>query len=147
MQSKKGRHRIKAEDIFTSDANIRQQNVDRNFGQSPPKTIIVYTIFGKHDHLDDNGNPILNNEESDMGFAKEVVTQTDRKFFVKQGDNGRLYNPIGTLDEGTHSKHRHHTDIKRWRYRQVNWKIFTLYLAFLRTKNTAYHKNAEREII
>jgi len=38
------------------------------------------------------------------------------------------------------------TGKKAWDFKQVNAKVFEMYLTFLRTKNRAWLTNAEREL-
>ena len=145
------RVRIKRADIFDPTAQVDTIEPDRDFGREPERDVVCYTFYGQHDYLDADDNPTLMDidgveaEERDLAFAKAVTVNGRTRFFIKQGDNGRLFNPIGMTDQWTHNKFRHHTGSKQWNFVEVSPRAFGFYLDFLRTKNTAYHKNAERE--
>jgi hypothetical protein len=111
---------------------------------------VCYTLFGQHDYLDENDMPCLFDdeipaEESDFAYAKTVTVNNKTKFFVKRGDHGKLFNPIGMSDEWTHRDFRNKTGKKQWNFMEVNERVFTFYIRFLKSKNTAHHMNAERE--
>lgn len=105
---------------------------------------IFYTIFGKHDWLDDEGFPRVNKEAPDA-YAKSISGNTKTKFFVKRGRYGKLYNPIGLYSEGTANKQLRHAGKPEWEFREETEKVFDFYIRFLKTKNSAWLNNAERE--
>lgn len=109
------------------------------------KTIAYYTIFGKHDDLDENRNPIVA-KENENAFAKKVVSNTKTRYYIKTGVYGKIYNPIGLYSEGTSAKFLAKTGKPAWQFKEVNSKIFDMYVSFLRTKNIAWLNNAEREM-
>lgn len=109
------------------------------------KIVTCYTIFGKHDELDNDRNPIIN-QENDNAFAKKTVTPNKTRYFVKTGAYGKIYNPIGLYSEGTSAKFMAKTGKPAWQFKEVNNKIFDMYVSFLRTKNIAWLNNAEREM-
>ena len=102
-----------------------------------------YTIFGKHDWLDDEGFPRLDVEGADT-YAKSMTGNERTKFFVKRGRHGRLYNPIGLYSEGTANKQLRHAGKPEWEFREATEKTFNFYIKFLKTKNSAWLSNAER---
>ena len=145
------RDRLTDKDIYMPKADIPTEEIDRDFGTIPDRDVFCYTMSGKHDYLDEKDNPVLMDtdeeeaEDRDLTFAKRVQVKGGAvRYFIKQGPDGRLFNPLG-FDEWTHNKTRHRTGEKIWSYHEVSPQAFSLYLKFLRTKNTAYHKNAERE--
>ena len=103
-----------------------------------------YTIFGKHEWIDEEGFPRLHNENSDA-YAKSVTGNTRTRFFVKRGRHGKLYNPIGIYSEGTANKQLRHTGRLEWEFKESTQKVFNFYIRFLKTKNSAWLNNAERE--
>ena len=117
--------------------NQSAANVDKN--------IELYTIIGKHQFLDENKNPRLNTETSDA-CAKKIITDKSTKFYIKTGIYGKVYDPIGLYSEGTSAKFLARAGKKAWEFKQVNSKVFDMYLSFLRTKNKAWLNNAEREL-
>lgn len=151
LQTQRGRVRLRDKDIFVPGNDVPHEEVDRDFGEEvPEREVYCYTIAGDHDYLDGQGNPALMDTEDEEAedraetFAMKVLTSSGTtRYFIKQGPDGRLFNPLG-IDEWTHNKTRKGGD-KVWHYHQVGSEAFDLYIKFLRTKNTAYHKNAERE--
>ena len=103
-----------------------------------------YTIFGKHDWLDDEGFPRINEETPDA-YAKSISGNSETKFFVKRGRYGKLYNPIGLYSEGTANKQLRHAGKPEWEFKKETEKVFNFYINFLKTKNSAWLNNAERE--
>lgn len=124
---------------MTNDFFIKQnkENVD--------KSTELYTIIGKHQFLDKNKNPRTNTETNDT-CAKKISSGSSVKFFIKTGIYGKIYDPIGLYSEGTSAKFLARAGKKAWDYKQVNNKVFDMYLSFLRTKNKAWLTNAEREL-
>ena len=97
----------------------------------------LYTIFGKHDWLD-NGE--------DSKSAQIHAKLSGSKMYVKRGRHGHLFNPIGLYSEGTEYKQKRHAGKPEWELKPVNKKAFDFYINFLKTKNVAWLRNAEREI-
>lgn len=142
---------LRDNDIFIPNADIPHEEIDRDFGEPTLKReVYCFTLIGQHDYLDEHDNPALMDtekeeaEDRDLAFAKKVITKNRSRHFIKQGPDGRLFNPLG-IDEWTHNKTKHKTGEKVWHYTEVSPEAFDLYMKFLRTKNVAYHKNAERE--
>ncbi|NDB58966.1 hypothetical protein EB001_10995, partial [bacterium] len=69
-----------------------------------------------------------------------------RKFFIKIGTYGKVFNPIGMYSEGQNNKFLSKIGRQEWQFKEVNEKTFDLYLNFLSTKNIAWLSNAEREL-
>ena len=132
------------------------------------KTTLAFTLAGEHDELtdeygepvaDDKGFPLLydiqNNqtgkitpaEELKNAYAKVTYTGTKARYYVKRSGSGKFYNPIGTYEEGRHTKQLKHAGKAEWEYKEVNNRVFINYLNFLRSRNLAWLLNAEREAI
>jgi hypothetical protein len=109
------------------------------------KTYEFYTLIGKHKFLDNNKNPRLDTENDDT-FAKKIIGTNSTKYYIKTGTYGKIYNPIGLFSEGTANKFMSKIGKKAWQFKEVNSKIFDMYVNFLKTKNTAWLTNAEREL-
>jgi len=118
---------------------------DVNLNESGESDTEYYTIIGKHQFIDANKNPRCNTETSEV-CAKKVTSQAVTKFYIKTGVYGKIYNPIGMFSEGTAAKFLARAGKKAWDYKQVNSKVFDMYLSFLKTKNKAWLNNAEREL-
>ena len=104
-----------------------------------------YTVIGQHKFLDNDKNPRLD-KESDKVFAKKIISNNKSKFYIKVGTYGKIYNPIGLYSEGTENKFLSKIGKRAWEFKEVNNKIFDMYVSFLRTKNIAWINNAEREM-
>lgn len=110
------------------------------------RVVECYTVFGEHKYMDDNNNPRLDSE--DKALAKKVsVDGGSPKFYIKVGTYGKIYNPIGLYSEGHSEKFLAKIGRKQFEFKEVNQKIFDMYVAFLSTKNLAWLNNAERELI
>lgn len=103
-----------------------------------------YTIYGKHDFLDENKNPRINNENNSL--AKSITVNNKTKYYIKVGSYGKVYNPMGLYSEGTSNKFLAKVGKNAWEFTEVNQKVFDMYVSFLRTKNQAWLNNAEREM-
>lgn len=121
--------------------NIFQSNKENK----SEKIYEFYTIIGKHKFLDKDKNPRLENENDDT-FAKKIMVDNNIKYYIKIGTYGKIYNPIGLFSEGTANKFISKIGKKAWQFKEVNFKIFNMYINFLKTKNTAWLNNAEREM-
>lgn len=152
--NKPSRTRIRSSDLMSSMYSPKEQKV-RSADVEEPGTI-VYTIFGKHDDVDNEGKPTLSNveyegespllaERRDDAYAKVVVSEDRNRYYVKQGPNGKLFNPVGLYQEGKVTRKR--AGESQWKFREVNKKVFDLYTQFLKTKNIAWLTNAEREVV
>lgn len=103
-----------------------------------------YTIMGDHDYLDEAKNPLAKTD-NDKVVAKKLVN-TKTRYFVKAGPYGKLFNPIGLYSEGLGNRFVAKSGKNLWSFKEVNNKVFDLYVSFLKTKNTAWLTNAEREM-
>lgn len=118
----------------------------QNNSKQPNKIYQYFTILGDHEFLDDNGNP-RTKEENNKVVAKSVTTDSHPpRYYVKVGTYGKLYNPIGLYSEGQNAKFLSKIGRKQFEFKEVNQKIFDLYINFLTTKNLAWLNNAEREM-
>ena len=116
----------------------------------PQSYSINFTIFGQHDKTVDiygeeqeNGYPQTLKEERICAIVKYTGNNPAR-YFVKVNDRGELFDPIGMYSEGQLNKDLKHAGKKEWRLKEVNNKIFSFYLNYLKTKNKAWLNNAIR---
>lgn len=131
---------MKAENcIFTQEAKTN------NITQGDSATE-YYTILGDHDFIDSNDKP-RTKEENKNTLAKCVISDSSKKFYIKIGTYGKIYNPMGMFSEGKNEKFIAKIGRKEYNFKQVNQQIFDMYLNFLSTKNMAWLNNAERELI
>lgn len=130
-------------------------NIDRKSKVDPlkptgvrTKQTVCFTIFGQHDELVDiegnkieNGFPCTEDKEKEMA---KIIYVNPPKYYVKVDSSGMLYNPMGLYEEGLLNKDLKYK--KQWDYREVNKKVFNLYINFLKTKNQAWLTSANREM-
>lgn len=118
---------------------------NKNKAESNAKTTELFTLIGQHNFLDENKNPRTNTENNRV-YAKKINTPFSNKYYIKVGTHGKIYNPIGLYSEGTANKFLSKIGRKAWEFKEVNSKVFDMYINFLRTKNIAWLNNAEREM-
>ena len=113
--------------------------------------IIYFTFSGKEDQritLDgeqsNDGYPVVYYEENNV-YAKRTFYDNEGRYryFIKRGDRGTLINPIDMYNEGRHEKVVH--GLSSVKFSEVPKKAFVHYINFLKTKNVAHLRNAERE--
>lgn len=105
-----------------------------------------FALLGDHDFLDDQNRPRCD-EENNKVVAKAVTTDSrPTRYYIKVGTYGKIYNPIGLYSEGKNSKFLAKIGRKEFEFKEVNQKVFDLYINFLSTKNLAWLNNAEREL-
>lgn len=120
--------------MFLQNNNTTQRNVE------------CFAVLGSQAYFDDQNRPRTDDE--DKALAKSVsVDGRPRKYYIKVGTYGKIYNPIGLYTEGHSEKFLAKIGRKQFEYKEVNQKIFDMYINFLTTKNLAWLNNAEREMI
>lgn len=131
---------MKAENcIFTQAAKPNEVTTDTSSTE-------YYTILGDHDFIDSDNKP-RTKEENKKTLAKCVTSDSSKKFYIKTGTYGKIYNPMGMFSEGKSEKFVAKIGRKEYNFKQVNQQIFDMYVNFLSTKNIAWLNNAEREMI
>lgn len=101
-------------------------------------------MLGSQSSVDNDGNPICDDKKTALAYVKN--TNTDQQFYIKVGTYGKIFNPIGLYSEGKQNKFLSKIGKDEFSFTRVNSKVFDMYLNFLRTKNTAWLNNAEREL-
>lgn len=138
-------HKDMAKSIVTTKAAVPGGYTDRNFGREPKRETLCFTMFGKHEYLNDDSNPVVEDENNTDVLAKVVVVNNGNpRYLIRRDSNGRFFNPLG-IDEGKHLKFIHQAGKEQFEFRAVNKSVFDSYLSFLRTKNVAHLRTAERE--
>lgn len=117
----------------------------RNHSETKRETQ-YYSMIGDHDFLDDDNRPRSNTENSKVVAKSIKVEDRPKRFYLKVGNHGRIFNPIGLFSEGTNTKFLSKIGRKEWEFKEVNQKVFDMYINFLTTKNIAWLTNAEREM-
>jgi len=90
---------------------------------------------------------LISSEDEDKIFAKSQANS----FFVKKGkvgaDASHLLNPNSMwFNEGDEKAFDKRSGRKAFEFAKVTENCFNLYVKFLKTKNPAHLRNAEREI-
>ena len=107
---------------------------------------IVYTVLGKEENQDSDGNPLISDKDAPHACAMKSPVSKQYKYYIKRGGTGnRLFNPVDNLTNQTGAEV--YNGVPRWQYREVNKTAFDYYLFFLKTKNPKYYTLAEREVI
>lgn len=109
------------------------------------REVQCYTILGSQEFFDDNNKPRTNDENKALAKCVHVGNHPPR-FYIKVGTYGKIYNPIGLYSEGHSEKFLAKIGRKQFEYKEVNQKVFDMYITFLTTKNLAWLNNAEREL-
>ena len=122
---------------------------DSIFKMDQNKTEIIseytrYVLFGEHDDIDFEGNPITDDEKKCLAYIKNL--NGDKQYYLKIGPHGKIYNPIGLYSEGKSNKFLSKVGKQEYNFTKINSRVFNMYLNFLRTKNLAWLNNAEREL-
>ena len=102
-----------------------------------------YTILGDHDYIDNDDHP---RSEESKAMAKSITANNNTRYFVKIGTYGKIFNPIGLHSEGRQDKFLSKIGRKEWEFKEVNLKVFDLYINFLKSRNIAWLNNAQREL-
>lgn len=103
-----------------------------------------YTLLGEHDFIDEN-DFTRTSSETPKTYAKSISGKRE-KYYIKTGSYGKIYNPMGMFAEGKANKFVAKLGKKEFEFKEVNYKIFEMYIKFLSTKNIAWLNNAEREL-
>ena len=104
---------------------------------------IYYTSMGNEDSRDSEDNPVCVDPE--VALAKKVYRK-QLTYYIRIGNDGKIYNPHGLFSEGSHNKFLKRLGKPQWKFTKVGHKVFSMYLNFLKTKNVAWLNNAQREM-
>lgn len=111
--------------------------------------LFFYTIEGQQDFLD-NDIPMRQNDDESV-YAKKIIRSNGSvKHMIKLDYSAKLFNPLSIYDK---EDKRQVTDFldsvcrNNKKFKEVNSKVFDLYIKFLSTKNTSWLFNAEREFL
>lgn len=129
--------------------------IDKSNSSSRNITVKAYTFWGMHEVEDEEGFPLLELEENEdvdifvlhNVFAAELTQGRKVTYYVKRGKYGKLYDPIGMYSEGKQKAQLRHAGKPEWVLKPTSKKVFDLYANYLKTKNSAWLNNAEREVV
>jgi hypothetical protein len=123
------------------DNYIFRQKDHKSDGPPQDNENKYYTILGDHDFIDTENKPRCNDNSKNV-----LAKQAAKKYYIKIGAHGKIFNPMGLFSEGKNQKFIAKIGKKEFDFKQVNARVFNLYLNFLSTKNIAWLNNAEREL-
>jgi hypothetical protein len=114
-----------------------------------------YTLNGNHDFLDEDGFPRVNNHNSDKVYAKclrNKLTKTfgansQFRFYICVNASNKPFNPISNETIPEPNKFVNKVCKGGSKFIEVNQAVFQKYLEFLKTKNTRWLVDLEREVI
>lgn len=114
-----------------------------------------YTFNGNHDFLDEDGFPRVNNPNSDKVYAKclrNKLTKTfgansQFRFYICVNASNKPFNPINNETIPEPNKFVNKVCKGGSKFIEVNQAVFQKYLEFLKTKNTRWLVDLEREVI
>ena len=117
-----------------------------------------YTLLGKQDFIDEDGLPRLNTE-SDQIYAKCSLSQKPKqmvattelgveknsyKYYIAKNAKGEIYDPNESYQPKASFIDTVCKDSNR--LMQVNQYVFNKYLNFLKTNNSAWIREANRDL-
>ena len=106
-----------------------------------------YCIHGSQEFLDSNRNPRVTQESDPRVLAKKVFRDDGSfRMSIKLSNNGKIQNPMSIYGVEKQTSFLDRVCRSQNRFKEVNMKVFNLYINFLRTKNVAFLHNAEREM-
>lgn len=104
-----------------------------------------YAFVDFCDYIDEQNYP-RSTKENEKTLAKITVRKNGSiKYSIKTTNNGKMHNPICVYGDEKENNFLDRICRSNDRFKEVNHKVFNLYLNFLKTKNIAWFHNAERE--
>ncbi len=105
-----------------------------------------YSTMGSHDYLDDQNYPRISKENDKRILAKKITREDGSiKYSIKLTNNGKMQNPLSMYGVEKDNTFLDRVCRSNDKFKEVNYKVFDLYINFLKTKNIAWLHNAERE--
>lgn len=129
-----------------------------NQDDNDPNNELYYTLKGREDFLDNEGNPRTNDPQSPHIVAKCIRNKKSKhfqqdiyyySFYIRSTPNDSLYNPIDNYSAIQDKRQFEFIDKvckEKWTFKEVSRVTFKKYLEFLKTKQTSWLKDAERDL-
>jgi hypothetical protein len=125
--------------IFNPESKYSSENIDEEIVSE------FFTLSGMEDFLDIDDLPQAK-AESDSVFAKRTKRKNGTiKYTIRLSNTGKLYNPVSILGQEINNSFLNRVCRSNNKFAEVNQKVFSWYVKFLKTKNVAWLHNAERE--
>ncbi len=123
--------------IFVPNKKTTEQEADSFF-----------CLLKDKDFVDKKNNPRSKTEDDTKVLAKIKYKQNGApRYLIRTDTSKKLFNPMLDLPETRNIKTLHGIPGHQMQFKEVNKKTFDLYLMFLKTDNTSWIFNAEREEI
>jgi hypothetical protein len=105
-----------------------------------------YTTIKDYDFIDNENNPRIKNENDYRIMAKSKIRKdTTIKYLIRTNNIKQFYNPTTPLPENQKSELLKQDGGDNIQFKEVSKSSFDMYITFLRTMNTMWIRNAERE--
>lgn len=106
-----------------------------------------YCSIGSEEFLDSDNNPRVSKEADSRVLAKKISRDDgSARYSIKLNNTGKLQNPGSMYGKEQPNSFLDRVCRSQNKFKEVNPKVFGLYVNFLRTKNVAWLHNAEREM-
>lgn len=103
-----------------------------------------YGTIKDYDFIDENNNPRIREEQDIRVMAKEKFRSNNSiKYLIRTDNIKHFYNPLSPLSEN--NKFNLYSNTDQIHFKEVSKSVFDMYIVFLRTLNTSWIRNAERE--
>ena len=117
-----------------------------------------FCAMGQEDYIDENGDPRIEENDSDKIAAKIIFNKKSRQvnqkdlsksYFIKINPKMEVFNPVELLS-GVNDKQTNHfienTCKSEWLFKEVDMHVFNKYLNFLKLKNVKLIKDIQRDL-
>lgn len=108
-------------------------------------SVEYYTVSGQEDFFDDDQIPRANSDCNKVYAKKTIRDNGTVRYSIKLSLNNKLYDPTMQHETKRTKSFLDSTVRDENRFKNVSPSVFNLYLTFLKTKNTAWLHNAQRE--
>lgn len=113
-----------------------------------------YTILGSHSCLDEDGFPRIDDSSSKLVYAKCVRNKMTKhigsshqfRFYILLSPSNKPFNPLNKESISDGRKFINKVCKDDYSFREVNQTVFQKYLEFLKSKNTRWITDIEREL-
>jgi hypothetical protein len=118
-----------------------------------------FCLSGQEDFLDEDGNPRIENEDSDIVVAKTIFSKkpkhfadSDRsyaRYYIKLDPNSKIFNPkkiLSSIENKDPLSFIKNICKEGWSFKEVTPQTFQKYLMFLKTKQISWLKEAQRDL-
>lgn len=119
---------------------------DKTVRKVVEKGVAYYTVAGDQDFNDQEEYPRREQDDGKV-YAKTLLRKDGSyKYMCKTVTTGKLYDAVDQYGIKEDVQFLDRVCRSNDKFREVNPKVFSLYINFLKTKNKAYLLNAEREL-